>query len=190
MSIPREVQERIEAKRQAVEAAQRAFDIATKRKDAAEATLREAEIELRVWTEAAELLQKPGGSFHRPTTVAAVTGETDGPRVRVRRRLSEPWKKVMAEFAKVYPFPIQLNRVEEICGEAGIEANADTIRGQMHLYRTRGWLTSDGPGRYKITQLGAEIAGVPLGRPRPSGEEPPENETADDSQSSAADPVS
>jgi hypothetical protein len=183
MTIPLEVlQQRLDAKRQAVEAARRAVEAATKRLETAELALRDAETALREWEEIASLIHKNAElPPQQPAGATARSASAGEPTVR-RRGLSENWKMVMTEIVRAYPNDVSLKDVESFCAQAGIKANADTIRGQMHLYKTRRWLESPNPGRYRATALGASAADTEL----PTGQDnPSENETAADSQSAA-----
>jgi hypothetical protein len=71
------------------------------------------------------------------------------------RSLSDNWKQVLAAIGEKGPEGADLDQIFRFCGEHGIELQRPTLRAQMSGYVKRGYVSSNGNGRFFIAHLGA-----------------------------------
>ncbi|KAA2234937.1 hypothetical protein [Salinarimonas soli] len=77
-------------------------------------------------------------------------------------RLSDNWRKILSNIVKIYPKSVSIDDIRKIAEDSAIDVSDETIRSQLSLYTTRGWLIRTGTGAYQITAKGAAAVGTKL----------------------------
>lgn len=107
------------------------------------------EAELRAYEDALAHA-KPRTRSKRPPTKSA-------PR---RRALSEMWRCVLTHLANSFPEQVSGEDIRAWADLHGHDITPENLRSQMSLYKSKGWIASDEPGHYGITESGAQEIGV------------------------------
>jgi len=112
------------------------------------------EIEVRAWEEAVRLLGSHVDDSWNAVALRARHDNGDKP-TRRRRKLSPQWHRTLSKlFAEKGFHEWSFDEVESIASDLGFDIQRPTIRSQISIYVSRGWIERVEMGAYRFSQKG------------------------------------
>lgn len=74
------------------------------------------------------------------------------------RALSDNWRKILLRIGEAGATGMSIDSVERYQNELGYGINRNTIRSQLSVYNSKGFLDRIGGGQYSLTSLGRAVA--------------------------------
>jgi len=91
--------------------------------------------------------------------------EADNAGVDHRVGIRGNWRAILTATAPHYPAPTTLDDFIRIADGLGTPTTRNTLRSQMSIYSTAGYLERVGQGEYRLTAEGAKMLGVTINHP-------------------------
>ncbi len=146
---------------------------------------REAEAELRAYKDVLNHFGAKDDVIIENTNVDVSYLGSATPR---RTRMSDVWRNILTYMSANFPNSTDIDDVRKFCTVNGFDMSDDSLRSQLSVYTSRGWLERVSTGSYRPTQSGASAAGATIEAKSPGSETG--NSDSDDSELESDDVLS